>query len=78
MYYFTDKISVKRFKSKYISVRCVFNSFCTQKVHTFYGFKVSTVAVGLSVMQIQCINSRALCFQYHATQCCCNKIIKTT
>ena len=78
MYHFTEKNSVQRPKSKCISLRCVFNSFCTHKVHLFYAFKVSTVPVGLSVMQIKCIKSRARCFQYHAMQCCCNEIIKTT
>ena len=33
MYYFTEKSSVQRPKSKCISLCCVFNSFCTQKVH---------------------------------------------
>ena len=31
MYYFKEKISVQRPKSKYVSLCCVFNSFCTQK-----------------------------------------------
>ena len=74
MYYFTEKNSVQRPKSKFISLCCVFNSFCTPKVHIFYAFKVSTLPVGLSV----CIKSRAQRFQYHAIQCCCNEIIKTT
>ena len=52
--------------------------FVRKKVHLFYAFKVSNVPVGLSVMQIQCTKSRARCFQYHAMQCCCNEIIKTT
>ena len=53
VYYFTEKISVQRPKSKCISLCCVFNSFCTPKVYIFYALKVSTVPVGLSVMQIQ-------------------------
>ena len=45
MYYFTEKISLQRPKSKCISLCCVFNSFFKQKVHLFYAFKVSTVPV---------------------------------
>jgi len=78
MSFFTKKISVQRPKTRCSSLCCVFNFFYTQKVHIFYAFKVSTVPVGLSVMQIQCIKSRARCLQYHAMQCCCNEIIKTT
>ena len=48
---FHGKISVQRPKSKYILLCCVFNSFCTPKVRIFYAFRVSTVPVGLSVMQ---------------------------
>lgn len=78
VYYFTEKISVQRPKSKCISLCCVFNSFCAQKVHLFYAFKMSTVPYFLSVMQIQCIKSRGRCLQYHPMQCSCNEIIETT
>ena len=56
MYYFTEKNSVQRPKSKCISLCCVFNSFCTPKVHIFYTFKVSTVPVAYQLCKYNVLN----------------------